>query len=93
MPVGLCVKRSPEMVVGMLGIIKAGAALYVPLDTDYPPERMSFLVQDYRAGVVTQQGADWLAAHRHRKSHLPRYRLGIDRSREQTQSDASESAG
>ena len=37
--VGLCVERSPEMVVGLLGILKAGGA-YLPLDPNYPRERL-----------------------------------------------------
>ena len=43
--VGLCVRRSPEMVVGVLGILKAGAA-YVPLDPSYSNERLSFILRD-----------------------------------------------
>lgn len=43
--VGLCVDRSPEMVIGMLGILKAGAA-YVPLDPSYPKERIGFILRD-----------------------------------------------
>ncbi|MBK8253569.1 MAG: amino acid adenylation domain-containing protein [Polyangiaceae bacterium] len=46
--VGLCVERSPLMVVGLLGILKAGAA-YVPLDPGYPAERLAFMLRD--AGV------------------------------------------
>ncbi|HEU4323408.1 MAG TPA: amino acid adenylation domain-containing protein [Roseiflexaceae bacterium] len=46
--VGLSVERSFELVVGLLGILKAGAA-YVPLDPTYPPERLLFMVED--AGV------------------------------------------
>ncbi len=42
---GLCVERSLEMVVGILGILKAGAA-YVPLDPEYPQQRLSFMIED-----------------------------------------------
>jgi amino acid adenylation domain-containing protein len=55
--VGLCVVRSPELVVGMLGIVKAGAA-YVPLDPDYPGERLALMVEDSGVRVlVTQEPA------------------------------------
>ena len=47
---GLCVERSPEMLIGLLGILKAGGA-YLPLDPDYPPERLAFMLAD--AGVAT----------------------------------------
>jgi amino acid adenylation domain-containing protein len=50
-PVGICLKRSPEMVVGLLGILKAGGA-YVPLDPGHPGERLSFMLQDTRASVL-----------------------------------------
>ena len=43
--VGLCLERSPEMVIGILGILKAGGA-YLPLDADYPPQRLEFMLQD-----------------------------------------------
>ncbi|WP_186032874.1 non-ribosomal peptide synthetase/type I polyketide synthase [Burkholderia gladioli] len=46
-PVALCAQRSAEMVVGLLGILKAGGA-YLPLDPDYPPERLDYLVEDAR---------------------------------------------
>src|SRR5262249_22014459 len=53
--VGLCVERSPEMVVGLLGILKAGGA-YLPLDPNYPRERLSFMLADANAPVlITQQ--------------------------------------
>jgi amino acid adenylation domain-containing protein/FkbM family methyltransferase len=58
--VGLCVERSLEMVIGLLGILKSGGA-YVPLDPTYPSERLVFMLEDARAPVlVTQQR---LAAH------------------------------
>lgn len=43
--VGLCLKRSADLVVGILGIWKAGGA-YVPLDADYPPQRLEFMFND-----------------------------------------------
>jgi amino acid adenylation domain-containing protein len=53
--IGLCVERSLGMVVGLLGILKVGAA-YVPLDADYPTERLSFMLQDARVPIlITQQ--------------------------------------
>jgi amino acid adenylation domain-containing protein len=43
--VGLCLNRSVEMVAALIGILKAGAA-YVPLDPEYPPERLEMMVED-----------------------------------------------
>lgn len=43
--VGICLERSVEMVAGLLGILKTGAA-YVPLDPAYPTERIAFMVRD-----------------------------------------------
>ena len=54
--VGLCVERSLEMMVGLLGILKAGGA-YLPLDPDYPPERLAFMMEDARAPVLVTQSA------------------------------------
>ena len=52
--VGLCVERSAELVVGMLGILKAGAA-YVPLDPAYPRERLAWMLSDSGARVLVTQ--------------------------------------
>ncbi len=49
--VGICMERSLEMVVGLLGILKAGGA-YVPLDPTYPKERLGFMLEDTKAGVI-----------------------------------------
>ena len=54
--VGLCVERSLEMVVGLLGILKAGGA-YLPLDPDYPHERLAFMLEDADAPVLVTQSA------------------------------------
>ena len=62
--VGLCVERSPAMLVGLLGILKAGGA-YLPLDPDYPPERLAFMLEDAGAPVLVTHAAllDRLPAH------------------------------
>jgi amino acid adenylation domain-containing protein/FkbM family methyltransferase len=52
--VGICVKRSLEMVIGLLGILKAGGG-YVPLDPDYPPERLQFMAEDAQVAVLLTQ--------------------------------------
>ncbi|MDY7229483.1 non-ribosomal peptide synthase/polyketide synthase [Hyalangium rubrum] len=52
--VGLCVERSLATVVGILGILKAGAA-YVPLDPTYPADRLAFMVEDSRMPLVITQ--------------------------------------
>lgn len=43
--VAICVQRGLDMVIGLLGILKAGAA-YVPLDLHYPEERLAYLLKD-----------------------------------------------
>ncbi|WP_158501869.1 non-ribosomal peptide synthetase, partial [Vitiosangium sp. GDMCC 1.1324] len=52
--VGLYLERSPEMVVAVLAILKAGAA-YVPIDTAYPADRARFMLEDSRARVLLTQ--------------------------------------
>ncbi len=54
--VGLCVERSLEMVVGLLGIMKAGGA-YLPLDPNYPKQRLAYMLDDARAPVLVTQAA------------------------------------
>ena len=53
-PVGLYVQRSVSMIVGILGILKAGAA-YLPLDPEYPEERINFILQDGKVPLVLCQ--------------------------------------
>jgi amino acid adenylation domain-containing protein len=52
--VGISVERSLEMIVGLLGILKAGAA-YLPLDPTYPKERISFMLADSQVQVLLTQ--------------------------------------
>ncbi|HKH44467.1 MAG TPA: amino acid adenylation domain-containing protein, partial [Thermoanaerobaculia bacterium] len=51
--VGLAVERSLDLVAGILGILKAGGA-YLPLDPDYPEERLAFLREDSGARLVVE---------------------------------------
>ena len=62
--VGVCLERSAEMVVSLLGVLKAGGA-YLPLDPAYPPERLAFMLADAQLTVLlTQQRlAERFGAH------------------------------
>uniref|UniRef100_UPI00135AA894 non-ribosomal peptide synthetase n=1 Tax=Pseudomonas izuensis TaxID=2684212 RepID=UPI00135AA894 len=72
-PVALCVERSLELLVGLLGILKSGGA-YVPLDPTYPVDRLAYMLEDAQPalflgqqGLLEQLGSD-----------LPRLRLDTD---------------
>ena len=52
--VGIYLERSIEMVIALLGILKAGAA-YVPLDPSYPEERLRFMMEDAQISVIVTQ--------------------------------------
>ncbi len=52
--VALCAERSFDMVVALLGVLKAGAA-YLPIDPDYPAERIAYLLNDAQPAVVLTQ--------------------------------------
>ena len=63
--VGLCMERSLELVIGLLGILKAGGAC-VPLDPALPQERLAFMLEDTRMPViVTQQRLQQLLPKHH----------------------------
>src|ERR1700680_1529147 len=53
---GVCVERSLELIIALLGIVKAGGA-YLPLDPDYPRERLAFMLADAGARVLVTQSA------------------------------------
>ncbi|HYF52421.1 MAG TPA: amino acid adenylation domain-containing protein [Planctomycetota bacterium] len=54
-PVGLCMERSPDLIIAVLGILKAGGG-YVPLDPSYPRERLALMVRDSGAPVIIAEG-------------------------------------
>jgi amino acid adenylation domain-containing protein len=54
--VGVCLRRSPELVVAILGVLKAGGA-YLPLDPDYPPQRLRLMLDDANCVAVVAEEA------------------------------------
>ncbi len=58
--VGICAERSPALVIGILGILKAGG-VYVPLDPNYPKERLQFMLNDSQVAVLLtdREIGDW----------------------------------
>jgi amino acid adenylation domain-containing protein len=92
--VGICIERSIEMVVSLLGVLKAGAA-YVPLDPALPQERLAFLLEDTAIfTILTQQrqaarfqmlgrhvvclDSDWSVVAEQRQDNNPPHRLQPD---------------
>jgi amino acid adenylation domain-containing protein len=55
--IGVCLDRSPELIVSMLGILKAGAA-YLPLDPKYPEERLAYMLKDSGARILIARRND-----------------------------------
>ncbi len=56
-PVGVCIRRSLEMLIGVLAITKAGGA-YLPLDPTYPGERLSYMLNDSKVRLVLCHGLE-----------------------------------
>ena len=55
-PLGLCLERSPDLIVAVLAILKAGGA-YLPLDCAYPADRLQFMLANASAPVLITQSA------------------------------------
>ena len=60
--VGISIHRSPEMLIGMLGILKAGGA-YLPLDPDYPEDRLRYMIEDAGLSIIVIDDADRTAQY------------------------------
>ncbi|WP_342089473.1 non-ribosomal peptide synthetase, partial [Dyadobacter sp. OTU695] len=54
--VGICLERGIDMVVGILGILKSGGA-YLPIDPDYPVERIGYMISDSQVSCVVSSAA------------------------------------
>ena len=52
--IGICLDRTAELIVSLLGVLKSGAA-YVPLDPTYPVDRVRFMLQDAQAKILVTQ--------------------------------------
>lgn len=52
--VAICVERGVDMIAGLLGVLKAGGA-YIPLDPEYPQERLKFILTDSKAQTLVTQ--------------------------------------
>ncbi|MGQ0556749.1 MAG: amino acid adenylation domain-containing protein [Nitrospiraceae bacterium] len=64
LPVGLCVERSVDALVGLLGILKAGGG-YVPLDPSFPGHRLQLMLEDSHVSIVVTQA--------HLRNHIQGY--------------------
>ncbi|MGB7605431.1 MAG: amino acid adenylation domain-containing protein [Lutisporaceae bacterium] len=54
--VGIMVERSLEMIIGIMGILKAGAA-YLPIDSEYPEDRIKYILSDSGTSILLQKGS------------------------------------
>jgi amino acid adenylation domain-containing protein len=83
--VGICLDRSLDLLISLLGITKAGGA-YVPLDSKYPSERLAFMIQDTAAPVV-------ISTSNFRQKLFPNYSgqlVCLDQEREQLSKEGVE---
>ena len=72
-PVGICMDRSTQMMIALVGVMKAGGT-YVPLDPEYPTERLAFMIEDSGLEcIITQDSLDQrLVACRRKLIHIDR---------------------
>ncbi|MBV9209445.1 MAG: AMP-binding protein, partial [Acidobacteria bacterium] len=73
--VGILLERTPELMVALLGTLKAGG-VYLPLDPQYPQERLGFMMEDASVSVLVTEGElhERLPSHQARIVHLEKDR-------------------
>jgi amino acid adenylation domain-containing protein len=78
-PVGICLHRSTDMVVALLGVMKAGTC-YVPLDPSFPRERLHHMLEDSGARVLLTETelVDWITPEPHGPNSISE-RVCLDR--------------
>ncbi len=67
--IGLLINRSPEMIVGLIAILKAGAA-YLPIDPAYPEERISYIIDNSECKKLLVNDSTMLLAHTNNIEHI-----------------------
>lgn len=72
--VAVCMQRSLEMMVGLLGVLKAGAA-YVPLDPEYPADRLTYVMADSQVAAAVVHD---LTAYLLREPNVPVLAVSVD---------------
>jgi amino acid adenylation domain-containing protein len=82
--VAICMERAPEMMISIVAAVKAGAA-YVPIDHEYPAERIAWLLQDSAASVVLT-----LARQAHSLSATSAQVIAVDGEWERIRSSSAE---
>ncbi|HEX7240656.1 MAG TPA: condensation domain-containing protein, partial [Longimicrobiaceae bacterium] len=87
--VGVCLPRTPELVVALLAVLRAGGA-YVPLDPAYPRERLGWMVEDAGIGLVLTVSA---LADRLPEGAAELLALDAGRGEVETESDAAPESG
>ncbi len=78
--VAICMERSFEMIIGVLGVLRAGGA-YLPLDPEYPEQRLEYMLNDSGAGVLlTNSGlAGRLPAASAKKVYIDKIRVELEK--------------
>jgi len=55
--IGICIERSLEMIIGLVAILKAGCA-YLPLDPEYPRQRINYMLKDAKVSLILTTGSE-----------------------------------